>query len=92
MINNKEETFEEFIDLLANVKEEYKIDINVVPIDAWLRQFLLMEFSMQKYDKNTSLLQKNKNDLLINPSLMIDLKRLIESTKNRVISSANAEL
>jgi predicted nuclease of restriction endonuclease-like (RecB) superfamily len=47
---------------------------------------------MSKSDENTSLIIGAVEGFPVNSSLIVDLKRLIESTKNRVISSANAEL
>ena len=47
---------------------------------------------MQKSDKSTPLTTTIDETSLVNASLIVDLKRLIENTKNKVIFSANSEL
>jgi predicted nuclease of restriction endonuclease-like (RecB) superfamily len=47
---------------------------------------------MKKLNKNSQMETINSNDLAINEPLFADLKNLIESTKSRIIYSANSEL
>ncbi len=47
---------------------------------------------MNDLNKNNPLETKKPDDFIISNSLIVDLKRLIESTKNRIIYSSNSEL